>query len=266
MSAAVFDQLLPRLRPCRSPFCHLRGVKARQYATAAASPQTGGTTANHLRLVILGAPGAGKGTHTDSLLRKYDLQSLVVGNLLREEVAKGSAIGVKAAKVMKEGGLLDDATILSIVKPSIGNLTGKSWILVRQNIAKPGPRKLIDVSAIQDGYPRTAQQAHDLDAALGSDAESVNLVVNLDVPDEVLVERIENRWVHIPSGRIYNTTYNPPKKAGFDDVTGEALGKRIDDDVDIFKRRLSKFHKENTPIKEYYVNKGTLVNLSGRTR
>jgi hypothetical protein len=86
------------------------------------------------------------------------------------------------------------------------------------------------------------------------------------VPDEVLIDRIENRWVHLPSGRIYNTTYNPPKTAGKDDVTGEDLIKRMDDNVEVFQRRLVKFHKENDPIKQFYKTQGTLVSLYGRTR
>lgn len=99
---------------------------ATSYARSAISPQKGGP----LHLVLLGAPGAGKGTQTDTLLRKYDLSSLVVGNLLREEVARKSDVGVRAAKVMKAGGLLDDATILDVIKPSLAQLDGKDWILV----------------------------------------------------------------------------------------------------------------------------------------
>lgn len=266
-----------------------------------------------LHLILLGAPGAGKGTQTDALLRKFSLQSLVVGNLLRAEVTKKSNVGIKAAKVMKEGGLLDDATILDVVKPGLKQLNGKDWILVsssndllllfslpsitisnlhfrlnenqpRSTTRRPtccgipqisthdekkGYDKLtviLTVSPAQDGYPRTSQQAHDLADALSQWGESINLVVNLDVPDEVLIERIENRWVHLPSGRVYNTTYNPPKVEGIDDVTGDKLIKRMDDRVDVFQRRLDKFHKENEPIKTFYKERGTLVSLYGRTR
>lgn len=90
--------------------------------------------------------------------------------------------------------------------------------------------------------------------------------MNLDVPDEVLIDRIENRWVHLPSGRIYNTTYNPPKVPGKDDVTGEDLIKRMDDRVDVFQKRLEQFHRENNPIKQFYKARGTLVSLYGKTR
>lgn len=119
---------------------------------------------------------------------------------------------------------------------------------------------------VQDGYPRTARQAHDLAEALDEQNESINLVVNLDVPDEVLIDRIENRWVHLQSGRVYNLTYNPPKTPGKDDVTGEDLIKRMDDSVEVFQRRLDKFHQENDPIKQFYKERGTLVSLQGRTR
>ncbi|KAL7009441.1 Adenylate kinase 2 [Cystobasidiomycetes sp. EMM_F5] len=195
-----------------------------------------------LHLVILGAPGAGKGTHTDSLLRSYVIQALVAGNLLREQVSSKTEIGLKAAKIMKE----------------VGERVHDQWSTCGELKSR-----IIDV---KDGYPRTAGQARDLDEALAHNSERINLVVNLDVPDEVLIDRIENRWVHLPSGRIYNTTYNPPKAKGLDDLTGEPLSKRIDDDVDIFKKRLINFHKENAPIKDYYQNQGSLVNLSGRTR
>jgi adenylate kinase len=118
----------------------------------------------------------------------------------------------------------------------------------------------------QDGYPRTAQQARDLDSFLAKQGDSVNLVVHLDVPDEVLLERIEARWVHLPSGRVYNTTYNPPKMSGKDDVTGEPLIKRMDDKPEIFQKRLDQFHKENDPIKQFYEDSGALISLYGETR
>lgn len=91
-------------------------------------------------------------------------------------------------------------------------------------------------------------------------------MVHLDVPDEVLLERIEDRWVHLPSGRVYNTSYNPPKTAGKDDVTGEALIKRMDDKPEIFQKRLDHFRQQNDPIKQFYKSSGALVSLFGRTR
>lgn len=203
------------------------------------------TSPQPLHLVILGAPGAGKGTQTESILRKYEVQALVVGNLLRDEVSKKSPLGLRAASVMKAGSLLDDQTILQVIKPGLHKLNGTNWIL--------------------DGYPRTPQQAHDLEGALAEWNESINLVVNLDVPDEVLIERIEARYVHLPSGRVYNTSYNPPKKAGLDDLTGEPLVKRMDDRPEIFQKRLDQFHRENEPIKAFYQEKDALVNLTGRT-
>ena len=92
------------------------------------------------------------------------------------------------------------------------------------------------------------------------------MVVQLDVPDEVLVERIEARWLHLPSGRVYNTTYNPPKVEGLDDITGEPLTKRMDDNHDVFQKRLAQYHEQNKPIMQYYKDQGALVTLSGRTR
>lgn len=95
--------------------------------------------------------------------------------------------------------------------------------------------------------------------------QAINLVVELDVPDEVLIDRIENRWIHLASGRVYNTTWNPPKRAGIDDVTGEPLIKRMDDTAEVFQKRLDNYHSKNRPILDYYREQGALVTLSGKT-
>ncbi|KAK4048821.1 Adenylate kinase 2 [Microbotryomycetes sp. JL201] len=171
-------------------------------------------------MIILGAPGAGKGqddvyNDIDLMITRltpgveWDIESVVVGDLLRQETRKGTALGRQAESVMKAGGLLPDELVLQLVKPQLEKLQHSNWIL--------------------DGFPRKASQAVLLDRLLAEQKDELNYVVNLEVPDEVILERIEQRWIHAPSGRVYNLSFNPPREAGKDDVTGEPLSQRPDD-------------------------------------
>ena len=112
---------------------------------------------------------------------------------------------------------------------------------------------------------RTTPQASALDELLKQHDASLNLVVELDVPESTILERIENRYVHIPSGRVYNLQYNPPKVPGLDDITGEPLTKRLDDTAEVFKKRLEEYNQTNEPLKEYYRSSGILSTVSGET-
>ncbi|GAA94275.1 uncharacterized protein L969DRAFT_26732 [Mixia osmundae IAM 14324] len=209
----------------------------RRYASHAAA---------QLRMTILGAPGSGKGTLSSRLLARNELASVVVGDLLRKEVSLGTELGLKAEAVMRSGGLLPDEVIARLMQPHLQALSAKDWLI--------------------DGYPRTARQAQLLDDALESFGDRLTLIVNLDVPDRVILQRIEERWIHAPSGRTYNLSFNPPKVAGKDDVTGEALSKRPDDDVATFAKRLERYHKENKPLLDYYAKAGDrLVTVQGET-
>ncbi|KAM0792112.1 hypothetical protein ACM66B_004816 [Microbotryomycetes sp. NB124-2] len=205
-------------------------------------------------MIILGAPGAGKGTQTDRLLKKWDIESVVVGDLLRQEIRKGTALGEQAERVMKAGGLLPDELVLQLVKPHLERLQNRNWIL--------------------DGFPRKASQAVLLDQLLADQNDELNYVVNLDVPDELILERIEQRWIHAPSGRVYNLSFNPPKQSGKDDVTGEPLSQRPDDTAEVFAKRLSAYHAENEPLLAHFARAQVagpdgpapkLVRLYGRT-
>ncbi|KAJ7452346.1 adenylate kinase [Mycena galericulata] len=185
-----------------------------------------------LRLVIFGKPGAGKGTLSARLTKKYDILSLSTGDLLRQHIADRTQVGREAEEIVAQGKLLPDDVMLKIVASKLEHIRNKHWIL--------------------DGFPRTVGQGELLDAHLKKQGIPLSLVVNLDVPDEVILSRISDRWVHLPSGRVYNLSYNPPKVDGFDDETGEPLTKRPDDNPEIFARRLTQFYASTAPLIEYY--------------
>lgn len=203
-----------------------------------------------IRIVLLGAPGSGKGTLTTRLLKNVSqLNSLSTGDILRREMQQNSEIGITAKNYIKNGQLLPDHLMAQLLNNELSKLgwlsNESSWLL--------------------DGFPRTIGQAEELDKNLDPFNCNVNSVVELDVPPEVILERIENRWVHIPSGRVYNLQYNPPKVPGKDDITGEPLSKRDDDKPEIFKLRLDSYFKELEPLKEYYYKKNILRTVSGET-
>ncbi|KAF3287643.1 hypothetical protein TWF173_009792 [Orbilia oligospora] len=158
------------------------------------------------RIIMVGAPGAGKGTQAARLLKAFpSLKALSSGDLLRDNVARSTEIGQRAATYMSSGSLVPDTLMSRLILASLPPAE-QSYIL--------------------DGFPRTRPQAESLTEA-GVD---VNFVVNLDVPHSVILDRIANRWVHPGSGRVYNLTYSPPKVEGIDDITGEKLVRRVDDD------------------------------------
>ncbi|ODV94297.1 hypothetical protein PACTADRAFT_44494 [Pachysolen tannophilus NRRL Y-2460] len=203
-----------------------------------------------LRLLLLGAPGSGKGTQTSKLLAKIPtLTSISSGDLLRKEISIKSSIGKTASKYIEKGDLLPDSIILDLIYKE---LSDKNWL-------SPNATWLLD------GFPRTLNQAIGLDNRLSKHNVNINLVVELDIPEDVILQRVENRWVHIPSGRVYNTQYNPPKIPGKDDITGENLSKRPDDNAQVFKQRLQKYHNEITPLKKFYENQNILHKVSGET-
>ena len=205
-----------------------------------------------LRLLLLGAPGSGKGTVTSKLLKVYpDIQSISSGDLLRRQIAQKTHIGLEALKYTSQGALVPDSVITKLIvndlKENIIDQKVQHWLL--------------------DGFPRRVSQAQDLDAALKLDGEKsvFNLVVEIDVPQSVIVERITNRRVHVPSGRVYNLQYKPPKVPGKDDVTGEALVQRLDDTEAIVTKRLNDYNDLVTPLKQYYRDLGILKTVSGDT-
>ncbi|EGW30234.1 uncharacterized protein SPAPADRAFT_144535 [Spathaspora passalidarum NRRL Y-27907] len=203
-----------------------------------------------LRIILLGAPGAGKGTQTTRLLKRFPkVQSLSTGDVLRSQIAAGTRIGKEASDHIKQGALIPDTTMVGLVMSQLEQL---KWL---------DPK----ASWLLDGFPRTYKQAIALDHSLDQNDCRLNMVVELDVDQKVILDRIEARWVHVPSGRVYNIDYNPPKVPFKDDITGEPLTKRSDDTAEVFQRRLDQYNKEIEPIKKFYSNKGVLYKVSGDT-
>lgn len=203
-----------------------------------------------LRLLMLGAPGAGKGTQTSRLLTKFPkLNSVSSGDLLRQQIQEKTPLGSLAASYIFEGKLLPDEVVTRLIT---GHLLKEKWVTQ-------------DASWLLDGFPRTVEQGKMLKMALSKYNTSLTLVVDLNVPESVILERIENRYVHIPSGRVYNLQYKPPKVPGLDDVTGEPLSKRPDDTAEVFKKRLEEYHRTAAPLKKFYAERGLLRTISGET-
>ncbi|KAK7054812.1 Adenylate kinase 2 [Paramarasmius palmivorus] len=189
---------------------------------------------NMLRMLVFGKPGAGKGTLSARLVKKYDIVTLSTGDLLRMHIQERTEVGRQAEEIVAQGGLVPDELMLQVVTSKLDLLHNKHWIL--------------------DGFPRTLPQGELLDAHLKKQGTPLSLVVNVEVPDEIILSRISDRWVHLPSGRVYNMSYNRPKIDGFDDETGEPLTKRPDDNPEIFDRRLQKFYSTTAPLIAYYAN------------
>ncbi|SCW04280.1 LAFE_0H10044g1_1 [Lachancea fermentati] len=203
-----------------------------------------------LRLLLLGAPGSGKGTQTARLLKQFpQIESVSSGDLLRQQIKAGTPLGQKASLYISSGKLLSDELITKLI---ITNLSNRKWMNS-------------SASWLLDGFPRTVKQAELLDAELGRHSAQLNLVVQLDVPENVILERIENRYVHVPSGRVYNLTYNPPRVPGKDDITGEPLTKRSDDTYEVFGKRLKEYRRTVTPLIDHYAKSGILEKVTGET-
>ena len=182
-----------------------------------------------MRIILLGAPGAGKGTQAQFLMAKFGIPQISTGDMLRAAIKAGTDLGIKAKAVMDAGQLVSDELIIGLVKERINEDDCKQGFLL-------------------DGFPRTIPQAD----AMKENGVSVDSVIEFDVPDEVIVERMAGRRVHAGSGRVYHTTYNPPKVAGKDDETGEDLSIRPDDEEATVRKRLAIYHDQTKPLVDYY--------------
>ncbi|KAF9921061.1 hypothetical protein FBU30_008952 [Linnemannia zychae] len=199
-----------------------------------------------LRLLLIGSPGAGKGTQSGRIQNNFEVSTISSGDLLRKNIAQGTDIGKRAAKEMTNGAFVSDEVMVKLINSELEKLGAEQgWLL--------------------DGFPRTMTQAQTLDHTLENLGQPLNMVIHLNVPEEVILQRIMDRWVHIPSGRVYNMTYNPPKHAGLDDITGEPLERRADDNPETFKIRLQKHHELTEPLLDYYKNRNILVSVAGNT-
>ena len=182
-----------------------------------------------MRMILLGAPGAGKGTQAQYITEKYGIPQISTGDMLRAAVKAGTPLGVEAKKVMDSGGLVSDDIIIGLVKERITEADCANGFLF-------------------DGFPRTLPQADALkDAGVVLDA-----VVEIDVADEEIIKRMSGRRVHPGSGRTYHVVFNPPKSEGKDDVTGEELVQREDDHEETVRARLNVYHDQTKPLIGYY--------------
>lgn len=182
-----------------------------------------------MRLILLGGPGAGKGTQANYIKEAYQIPQISTGDMLRAAVKEGSELGIKAKEFMDAGQLVPDDVIIGLVK-------------VR--IQEPDCEK----GFLFDGFPRTIPQADAMKAA----GVPIDAVVDIDVPDEEIIKRMSGRRVHLASGRTYHIMFNPPKVEGKDDVTGEPLIQRDDDQEETVRKRLDVYHAQTEPLIEYY--------------
>ncbi|CAI7594464.1 unnamed protein product [Penicillium pancosmium] len=222
------------------------------------------------RIILVGAPGVGKGTQSERLLSRFPgLASISSGDLLRENVRRRTPLGVQAEAAMQSGNLVPDSMILNLIS---SELMSKGWLppsdKPSQSISSPSssstttqsPSISSTASFILDGFPRTASQATALDTLV-----PVNFVVELITPASVILNRIASRWVHEPSGRVYNTDFHAPKIPGKDDVTGEPLTQREDDSIDTWKQRLQKFEETSRALLDHYDGRGCLWRVEGNS-
>jgi adenylate kinase len=182
-----------------------------------------------MRLILLGAPGAGKGTQAAFICQKFGIPQISTGDMLRAAVKAGTPLGLAAKKVMDSGALVSDDIIIGLVK---------------ERIAQPDCAK----GFLFDGFPRTIPQADAMKAA----GVKLDYVLEIDVPDDAIIERMSGRRSHVASGRTYHVKFNPPKVAGKDDVTGEELVQREDDKEETVRKRLDVYQSQTRPLVAYY--------------
>ena len=182
-----------------------------------------------MRLILLGAPGAGKGTQATFICRKFSIPQISTGDMLRAAVKAGTPLGMEAKKVMDSGGLVSDDLIINLVK---------------ERIAQPDCAQ----GFLFDGFPRTIPQADAMKAA----GVKIDYVLEIDVPFDAIIERMSGRRSHTASGRTYHVKYNPPKVEGKDDLTGEALIQRDDDKEETVRKRLEVYSAQTRPLVAYY--------------
>jgi adenylate kinase len=182
-----------------------------------------------MKLILLGAPGAGKGTQASFICEKYSIPQISTGDMLRAAVKAGTPLGLEAKKIMDAGGLVGDDLIINLVK---------------DRIAQPD----CDKGFLFDGFPRTIPQADAMKAA----GVKLDFVLEIDVPFDSIIDRMSGRRSHPASGRTYHVTFNPPKVAGLDDVTGEPLVQREDDKEETVRKRLDVYSAQTRPLVDYY--------------
>ncbi|CAH2099745.1 unnamed protein product [Euphydryas editha] len=193
-----------------------------------------------LKALILGAPASGKGTISSRIVKKYNVEHVSSGDKLRDHIEKQTDLGKEVKRYLNEGKLVPDDVMIKFMITELKKVENKPWLL--------------------DGFPRTVAQADAL-----WKIQPVDVVLNLVVPFDVIIDRVKNRWVHLPSGRVYNIGFNTPKVMGKDDVTGEDLIQRPDDKPEAVRKRLEIYENITRPVINYYKERGILKEFEGKT-
>jgi adenylate kinase len=181
-----------------------------------------------MRLILLGAPGAGKGTQSKQLTKRYGIPQISTGDILRAAIASGSELGKQVKEIVESGRLVPDELVIALVDERIKQADCRDGFLL-------------------DGFPRTVAQAEALNKLTG-----IDFVIDIDVPDAEIIDRLTGRRMHLPSGRIYHLIHQPPKVPGVDDVTGEPLVQRPDDSEETVRKRLAVYHEQTSPLRQFY--------------
>ena len=197
-----------------------------------------------MHIILLGPPGSGKGTQAQNITSEYGYIQLSTGDMLREASSSGSKIGMELKTVIDGGNLVSDEIVVGIVEERIF-----------QNDCAVG--------YMLDGFPRNKEQAKKLDAMLVGQNQKIDIVLRFLLKDEVVVRRIAGRRFHVESGRSYHVEFNPPEITGKDDLTGEPLIQRADDNEEVVQSRLNIYHEQTEPLVKYYEKKGVLVSIDG---
>jgi adenylate kinase len=181
-----------------------------------------------MRLILLGAPGAGKGTQSKEIAKRYQIPQISTGDILRAAISSGSELGLQVKEIVSSGKLVPDELVIA---------------LVEERIKQPDCSK----GFLLDGFPRTVLQATALHKFTG-----IDFVLDIDVPDADIIQRLTGRRMHMPSGRIYHTAFHPPKVPNVDDETGEPLVQRPDDTEETVRKRLAVYHEQTSPLRQFY--------------
>ncbi|XP_045158212.2 GTP:AMP phosphotransferase AK3, mitochondrial-like [Mercenaria mercenaria] len=192
-----------------------------------------------LRALIMGPPGSGKGTISSRIIKDFPMKHLSSGDLLRHQILLKTEAGLAAKKYIDQGSLVPDNVMVNLIVDELHQIKTSSWLL--------------------DGFPRTVPQAESL-----YEREPLDVVLNLNIPDYIIIDRIKGRWTHAPSGRIYHTEFNPPKVPGKDDVTGEPLIQRDDDKEETVRKRLEGYQEMTQPVLQFYRDHGILEEFKGK--
>lgn len=199
---------------------------------------------NSLNLILMGLPGAGKGTQAEKIVEKYDIPHISTGDMFRLAIKEGTELGQKAKSFMDEGALVPDEVTIGIVKERLSKADCKKGFLL-------------------DGFPRTLQQAEALDELLNSMNRSLDYVIHVNVEQDELIERLTGRRICPTCGTTYHVSFNPPKEEGICDKDGSTLIQREDDELETVKNRLAVNLEQTQPMLDFYADKGDLVTIDG---